>query len=223
MPKVWNRAKYDNQTSMNTPPMSRCCDSCANLADVCIKPSCPNCHTLPQEKKCDGCSMFGKLGVHSMRCPIRGEKIEVVRQDIQPELEATCPNCLSDYGSGTSGAKEGTQSFCPSLPCREIHPRPVMSIWKRKDIQPEWKSEFVDGAFRGLPEKNKRFLIPFIEKLLLSRDTKLKEAVESLRMDESAGEDRPFYGTGAAQLLARTHNATLDAILNLLSNPPQHD
>lgn len=46
------------------------------------------------------------------------------------ELEATCPNCLSDYGSGTSGAEEGKQSFCPALPCRELHPRPVLSPWK---------------------------------------------------------------------------------------------
>lgn len=44
---------------------------------------------VKEERNCDGCKLFGKIGVHSFTCPIRKEKIEieVKESDWESDLE----------------------------------------------------------------------------------------------------------------------------------------
>lgn len=39
--------------------------------------ACPNIHSKEEARNCDGCKLFGKMGVHSFTCPIRGETIHI--------------------------------------------------------------------------------------------------------------------------------------------------
>lgn len=58
----------------------------------------PHPNTSKEERKCEGCTMFEKLRVHSFSCPIRSQKIEIAFSETKCGTEPTgCTHC--DPGS----------------------------------------------------------------------------------------------------------------------------
>lgn len=140
---------------------NRCCPACSMIgvlkdrerggemtAAVCIKPSCPNCHTLPQEKRC--CSGGGGMyGVHTETCP----KMNLVK----PQEKCVC------------GAPEEISGGLP-LWCKKCG-RQVSG--EPQDIQPEWDELARQCNIRNLPFQEVLYLV---KEICLSRDMKLRGA-----------------------------------------------